>query len=152
MKKIIFVFAILLLNVSLYAQFEEASLDPATESRIEAQRVAYITNQLELTPEESQKFWPVFNQLKSEIKELKKSNRKSKKDINLDSLSDQEIEELLNAQFDFEIKEIELKRSYFQKFKTILPIKKVAKLAMVDRAFKKEIFKRFREERKGRRH
>ena len=36
--------------------------------RIEALRIAYISEQLNLTPEEAQKFWPVYNAYKHDLK------------------------------------------------------------------------------------
>lgn len=32
------------------------------ERKLEAQRIAYITNKLDLSSEESIKFWPVYNE------------------------------------------------------------------------------------------
>ena len=35
---------------------------------IESYRVAYMTQHLQLTPQEAQKFWPVYNQMQAELK------------------------------------------------------------------------------------
>ena len=48
------------------------------KEKIEAVRTAYITNQLNLTPEESQKFWPIYNRYFSEVK---KAQQESPNDI-----------------------------------------------------------------------
>ncbi|MDP4132167.1 MAG: hypothetical protein Q8939_18570 [Bacteroidota bacterium] len=37
-------------------------------NRLEALKIAYITNKLNLSPEEAQKFWPIYNQYAVEIK------------------------------------------------------------------------------------
>jgi len=42
--------------------------------KIQAMEMAYITKELNLNPEEAQKFWPIFNQYRNEIKEIA-SNR-----------------------------------------------------------------------------
>ena len=44
------------------------------DDKVEAVRVAYITSQLNLTPEEAQKFWPVYNKYFNEIKKAKQDN------------------------------------------------------------------------------
>jgi hypothetical protein len=41
---------------------------------IEALKVAFLTKQLDLTPEEAQQFWPVYNQYSGEIKEIYKTD------------------------------------------------------------------------------
>jgi hypothetical protein len=54
-------------------------------NRLEALKIAYITNKLNLSPEEAQKFWPIYNQYALELKvaRLKAVNNKSS-EIELD--------------------------------------------------------------------
>jgi hypothetical protein len=42
----------------------------AEMKKIQAMEMAFITKELDLNPEEAQKFWPVFNQYRSEIKTI----------------------------------------------------------------------------------
>lgn len=42
--------------------------------KIQALKIAFITQKLELTTVEAQKFWPVYNQYDDEVKNLKRSN------------------------------------------------------------------------------
>ena len=44
---------------------------------IDALKVAYITKQLDLTPEEAQKFWPVYNVFAIELKKAKIERKKN---------------------------------------------------------------------------
>src|SRR5947209_16772410 len=44
------------------------------QEQIEALRSAYITNQLNLTSEEAQKFWPIYNRYFSEVKKAKQES------------------------------------------------------------------------------
>lgn len=46
-------------------------------SRIESLKIAFITRKLELTPEEAQKFWPVFNKYSDELKKTHQDLKKS---------------------------------------------------------------------------
>ena len=53
------------------AGFASAQEDLPSEKRqqdIEALKVAFISKELELTPDEAQKFWPVYNQYAKELK------------------------------------------------------------------------------------
>ncbi len=45
--------------------------------RIEALKIAYITKKLNLSPEEAQKFWPVYNKYTDEIRKLQLDMRKN---------------------------------------------------------------------------
>ncbi len=68
MKRILFIIALLIGSVSLaHAQDDEP--DPGKrEQKIRALYVAYITQQLSLTEDEAQKFWPVHKQFDDEVK------------------------------------------------------------------------------------
>ena len=71
----ILVFAILL-AFALPAGAQEKPQEPKrpdrTEmgQRIKASKIAYITEQVELTPEEAEKFWPVYNELEDQKMEV----------------------------------------------------------------------------------
>jgi hypothetical protein len=48
---------------------------PKRAARLEAIKVAFVTNALNLTEEEAQKFWPVFNKYTAEIKAARQANK-----------------------------------------------------------------------------
>lgn len=104
--------------------------------KIQAQRVAYITNELSLTPAEAEKFWPVYKEYKQKIQQLKESLKPSKK---IEEMSDAEATSFVNTLLENEIKAAEIKRDYYKSFQKILPVAKVAKLEMAERSFKKEL-------------
>jgi CRISPR/Cas system Type II protein with McrA/HNH and RuvC-like nuclease domain len=54
-------------------------------SRLVALKIAYITKRLDLSPEEAQKFWPIYNQYADELMRARQdANRNSKTEIELD--------------------------------------------------------------------
>ncbi|MBK7956880.1 MAG: hypothetical protein IPK03_01425 [Bacteroidetes bacterium] len=66
-------------------------------SRIEQAKIGYITNKLNLSSTEAEKFWPLYNEYKSKIKTIRKEMRMDMKEIqNLDAISDKEAETTLN--------------------------------------------------------
>lgn len=137
MKKLLFfAFFFSCLLYTLSAQQPGDNRRALVQERIEAQRIAFITNKLKLTPEESQSFWPLFNQYKEDNKALQNSLIKPA-DIN--TASDAEVEQYLMGSLDIEEKQISLKRAYIQKLKDILPIRKVAKLMGIERQFNRYI-------------
>ena len=58
---------LLLLCTGAMAQQEEALGGKAGE-KLQAMEVAYLTRELDLSPEDAQKFWPVFNKYREEVK------------------------------------------------------------------------------------
>src|SRR3954464_5515238 len=123
----------LIINLSSYAQNKREN--------IQAMKVAFITQKLDLTPQEAQQFWPLYNQYSEKTIELRKKRRQSRQGNrenrpNLDSLSDKEIEQLVNNDLIIRQKELDLQKEYNEKFKAVLPIKKVAKLYAAEEQFK----------------
>ncbi len=76
MKKII-LFTLLFLNVFYFCFAQKGQ----KFNRAEAIQVAYLTKELSLTTEEAQKFWPVFNTYKDEIKRARKENKEDEIDF-----------------------------------------------------------------------
>ena len=63
------IFTLLLSSLAAVAQSKTTNDTEALEKgKIEAMKAAYLTNELELTVEESQAFWPIYNEL--QIKRL----------------------------------------------------------------------------------
>ena len=114
-------------------------------SRIEQAKIGYITNKLNLSSAEAEKFWPLYNEYKSKIKAIRKEMRMDMKEIqNLDAISDKEAETTLNDIISSEQRTLDLKKEYFVKFKQILPIKKVILLVRAEREFNKEVLMQMR--------
>jgi hypothetical protein len=134
MKKIIIACLSIILSVGAFAQ---------QGKRIESMRIAFITQRLNLTSEEAQQFWPVFNQFSEKMQQIKGT----KMDAPLDEMSDADTEKMILSEFDKESKELELKKEYYQKLKKVLPIRKVAKLYRAERDFKNELVKYLKEAR-----
>lgn len=73
MKKYILILTLLFGGFSLaFAQDNQPGDDLARQERIKALYVAYVTQQLQLTPDEAQRFWPVHTQFETELKGVNK--------------------------------------------------------------------------------
>lgn len=114
--------------------------------RIEAMKVAMITKQLELTVEESQNFWPVYNELQAKEMELKKSLRPEKP---MAELTEKEAEMQLDKHILRLEKEAALQKEYLLKMKQVLPAKKLLKLHQVEGEFKKRLVTEMRGRKAG---
>ena len=130
MKKLVY---ILIFVSTFFTAFSQGG----KKEKIEALRVAFITQQLNLSPEESQKFWPVYNEYQDKVK----AARKEFKAVPTTFTTDKEAQDFLDAETLFKQREVNLYKEYYDKFKKILPIKKVAQLRQAEEEFKKELLK-----------
>ncbi len=132
--------------VSANAQPGRGNKQPQRE-KIEAQRVAFITDKMNLTPAEAQAFWPVYNEYDAKRHELAKSFRESgdKENKGIEQLSDKEATEMADNQLIEAQKQLDLRKEYHARFKSILPPKKVLLLYQSEREFQKHLLDRLRE-------
>ena len=124
----------------------------AGQADVESIRIGYITRQLSLTPEESQRFWPVYNQYQDELTTLRSERREDLQNAkrNFDIMSDQEVEELVEEMVQRKRAEVDLFAKYHEEFKQVLPIRKVAKLYKAESEFTKKLLDRLQERREQR--
>lgn len=105
---------------------------------LKAEKIAFFTEKLNLTPTESELFWPVYNEYWERKNQLIANKRTAMKfcSQNLDDMSDEEIVKYADMYVNFQKQESDLLVEFNQKFKTVLPPKKVLKLYQTDYDFK----------------
>jgi hypothetical protein len=111
--------------------------------QIEAIKIGYITRRLALTPEESQKFWPVYDQFQEEQSQLIKQKRQAR------IQNAENPDQLVDEDFYFETKMLELRKKYRQEFGKILSPEKVKALYIAEREFKEELIKQLKKRSEG---
>ncbi len=110
--------------------------------KIEALKIAFITKRLNLSPEESQKFWPIYDQYEAEKRQNRISTIGSVKELKEDGdFTNAEAEIAITKFVEFKSKELDLVKKYITEFRKILPAAKIAKLVTAEEKFKKMLTK-----------
>ncbi|MBK8625740.1 MAG: hypothetical protein IPN86_09335 [Saprospiraceae bacterium] len=136
-----YLFAFMIFSLSIFGQGGQGR--EKMKDKFKAQKVAFITSELELTEAESQKFWPIFNSYQSELETLRSANdKKPTKDM-----TDKEAEDLIYAKLDGRSKEIDIQKKYVQKLKTAIPARKIALLFGLEKEFKEKVISNMKERR-----
>lgn len=117
------------------------------KEKFQSMKIAYLTEKLSLTPDEAQKFWPVYNEYTDKkalaVEEFRKGKRVY---LNTDETPDEEIEKMVNDRIILKQKELDLEKEYLARFKDILPIKKVGLLYQSEENFKRDLLRKIRPE------
>ncbi len=158
MKKYITIF-FLLVNLILFGQ---AMAQPGGgrmgnrpgKEKVEAMKIGFITDYLDLSSEEAKEFWPVYNKYQDEIEVLRKGRRQNfmNDHADLNSMSDAELEKLVDSEIIFHQNELDIQKKFHPQFKKVLPMQKVAKLYRAEEEFKKKLLDMIRERRQERRN
>ncbi len=120
--------------------------------RHETARIAFITNELSLSTEEAQQFWPVYNEMRSKIKEVM---RKRHDDMlllrNNEDLSAEQKEQILLNHYKGEQEVAAIRLQYHSKIKAVIGLEKTVQLFESERKFQREMMQRYKKkgERQG---
>jgi len=147
MKKI----TTLLLLVFTLVSFAQSDRGKMRE-KIKAEKIAFITQELELTADEAEKFWPIYNTFEASNENTKKTylrpiRQKMRKGANI---TDAEANKLLDNLIIAENKMHEAKVNLVNDLKSAIPATKIIKLKGVEDAFNRRLLdrlKKFRDKR-----
>jgi Spy/CpxP family protein refolding chaperone len=119
------------------------------KEQIKALKVAYITEELQLTPEEAAKFWPLFNTYDDKQKELKQEKLRSYMDRlddgEIDKMSDKEATAFLNQMESTEDELYQLRKKFIGNLKGVLTPIKIIKLKKAEEGFNRKLLKQYRD-------
>jgi len=146
MKFLLIITSMLLTMSSAFSQNKHPDKRKGFE-RIEAHKIAFITKVLDLTPEESEKFWPLYNEYSAKERQLRKDFEANKPKK---GMSEEEANKVIDFYFSNEQQKLTLKRNYYDKFKMILPATKVVKLHVAENRFKRKLLKKLRKNKRRR--
>jgi hypothetical protein len=150
--KSIFLTAMVMLMIGtmpLMAQTEEDKVESkhdreAMMERIKSAKIAHISKSVELTPEEAEKFWPLYNEFENKRNEITidlfkrfKGGEEKPKDI-----SDADADKLMSSRFSEEQALLDLKLEYHKKYLEILSASKVLKLYDTEDKFRRGLMER----------
>lgn len=112
------------------------------QDKIKSEKIGFITVELNLTPEEAQVFWPVYNEIANKKAELQKQVRESYKALlkalNEEGTTDKEIDKLLDNYLAAKQAVKDAGKGEVDKYRKVLPSKKVAKLYVAEEKFRRQ--------------
>ncbi len=146
MKQITFITILLFGILTISAQERTENI----REKIESQKIAFLSAQLELTPEISQDFWPLYNAYKLELNALKDGKKEFAEESNTN-----DPDAVLEFMIQHEEDALTLKKKYVAEMKLVIGSEKTLKFFRFDRQFKERMLrglgqKRMKMQKKGR--
>ena len=127
MKKLFFAFALMFMGTQLMAQSDNDYLELA-RGVLNIEKKAAVTEVMQLTDLESQPFWTLYNEYQGKLYLVQNKRIDIISDFieNFETLTDEKADELWTNSMAFSQEILKLKKSYYKKFKKILPAGKAA--------------------------
>ena len=145
-KKIIIITAALVFGaVNAFANNETKE---DWKEKLQAEKIAFLTMEIGLTPQEAQVFWPVYNEINEEkdqaMYEIIKYYWEMSKAIEAGK-SEKEIKTLLDKYLEAQEKQRKIDNDAADKYKKVLPTAKVAKLYIAEEKFRRQHIRKLRD-------
>ena len=142
MKKIIYIVtASVLILTSAISAFAEERFQDNWKEKIMSEKIAFLTMEMGITPEEAQVFWPVYNQVDKERDEAIRSVFRSYKAVE-DAVAAGKGEKELNKLLDEYLAALkaqgEVEQKAYKEYAKVLPVEKLAKLYVAEEKFRRQ--------------
>ncbi|HTE32179.1 MAG TPA: hypothetical protein VK666_17485 [Chryseolinea sp.] len=134
-------FALIMINSQAQDQDDDVPpvQDPKVRNKIQAARIAYITDQLELTPEEAERFWPIYREFAEKRRGIRQELKVAKQNPDPNKTPEQHEKDLVDKQFDVKQKELNLEKDYSVKLLKVISAQKLRTLPDAERRFRQII-------------
>lgn len=144
MRNLVFTLIALFFSVSLSAQMNRESRE-----KIKSLKIAYLTEQLNLTVKEAQGFWPIYNKFDEQQHELRNKNRAEIKKLirengNLETISETDAERMISMKLKNDKALYEAQKDFISDVKKVIPYKKILQLQIAEMEFARKLMRRYK--------
>ena len=121
------------------------------QEKFRSMKIAFFTERLEFTPEEAEKFWPIYNEFEKKKASLRGEHRKLIKSYGLEAetMTDERAKEMIDQHIEIQKKETQLAVGFYAQIQKVLPAKKIMKLYITEVQFREYMLRQLRGERNG---
>jgi len=149
----ILIILLMVFSTSLMAQ-QRRSPDRQHErsydkEKLESARIAFITNRLSLTPNQAEKFWPLYNQNMEKRSELMREMTRINR-TDTQNLSDNRANELIDRKLEIQQSLLDIEKSFMKEITTVISPTQALQLGGVNRDFTRQLYRMQGESRGGR--
>lgn len=146
---------LLLCCLSFFSSFSgKAQSKERSSEKIRSYKIAYLTEKLNLTENEAQKFWPIYNKYDKKIKELHREKhlifKKRIHNNDFHAISEKDSKEVLEKIQAIRQQQFKIKTIFNNKILNILSFKKILALQISEHDFNRKLMKKLRGKHKKR--
>lgn len=130
------------------AQNEELlTTDPNARQKIESARIALISNRLGLTPEQAERFWPIYREFNMKRSEVANQFRDSRNQMGVAENDPKRQQELIEMGLQFKQKELDLEKDYSGRILNVISAQQFLNLRNAEKEFQRMILNQLQQRR-----
>lgn len=139
MKYLLTILSVLLLSAGLMAQ-------TTALEKVEAAKIALITERLELTPEQAEKFWPIYREYENQQKGIRQEFIELKASHDPSTSTESENAAALAKGMALREKQLNIEKTYSDKFQEVITSRQLLSLRKAEDDFKQMLLERVRQQ------
>ncbi|PZR38681.1 MAG: hypothetical protein DI538_09030 [Azospira oryzae] len=149
MKRLFVITVLLLSSRLLLAQDEtdQVQRDPKAAEKIQALRTAYISDKLGLTPEQAEKFWPVYREFTQERTKLRQQLKEAALKIDPNNPDPKSQQALVDLGLEVKQKELNLEKDYSGRLLKVITAQQVLNLRKAESDFRELVINQLQQRR-----
>jgi hypothetical protein len=132
---------LILMSLTSYGQ------DKAAMQKIESARIALITERLELTPSQAEKFWPLYREYNLQRRQMREEFRNTRQSVDRQNLSEEQSRELMQKVMDLKQQELNLEKKYATRMTQVISTQQMLRLRNAEKEFQQRLLKRIQQRR-----
>ncbi len=141
MKNLLIIWVGIFWVSTLYGQ------NPEAREKIESARIGFITKRLNLTPEQAEQFWPLYNEYRTKHEQAALDYRKFKAGIIPGKATEEQSKRLVQMELDVKQRRLDLEKDYSKRLLDVISTQQVASLRKAERDFRGILLRRLQQAR-----
>jgi len=135
-SRLLVVLAFISFPTLLFAQSKEAM------RKIESARIALITERLGLTPNQAERFWPLYNEFSRQKRDIRSEISAARSNFDPKTITEQQTQRLMDLQFDAKQKELNLEKEYATRLRKVISSRQLLSLRSAEDDFRRMLLQR----------
>ncbi len=136
MKRFLLLFTVIMSTIMVYGQNQKA------RERIEAARIALITKELNLTPDQAKTFWPIYNEFMSKRNDLVRKYKIEKANFDHANATEEDRKRLVNRGLELKQQKLNLEKDYSDRLLSIISSRQIIRLKGAEDKFRRMVLER----------
>lgn len=123
------------------------AVDPKVRAKVDAARIGLITNRLGLTPEQAEKFWPIYNEFSQKRMEKRQEFREAQKQIDPNKPDPDKEKNLVKLGLKLKQDEVDLEKDYSGRIMNVITAQQLLNLRKAEQEFRQLILNQLQQRR-----
>lgn len=128
-------------------EIPQQTIDPKAREKMEAARIALISNRLGLTPDQAEKFWPIYREFSQKRGEVRTEFQQAQRTLDPNNPDPAKEKELIDLGMKLKQRELDLEKDYSGRILRVITAQQLISLRRAEQDFRQLILNQLQQRR-----